>query len=221
MNIRHAYSTWAATYDSDRNLTRDLDERITREALTQVRARSLLELGCGTGKNTPFYSQLADHVVALDFSEGMIAQAKAKLSDASDASVQFAAADLTQTWPCKDQSVDWVVCNLVLEHITDLGFIFGEATRVLVQGGHFYIAELHPFRQYQGKQATFAHEGEQVDVPAFVHHVSDFLNAAEHAGLSLLRLDEWWHADDLHKPPRLITFLFKKAVIEPFITPGR
>jgi len=207
MIIRRAYSTWATTYDSDRNLTRDLDERITREALEQYRYGSILELGCGTGKNTPFYTQLADHVLSLDFSEGMIAQAKAKLSGSS---VQFAVADLTQSWPCKDQSIDLVVCNLVLEHIADLEFIFGQAQRVLAQDGHFYIAELHPFRQYEGKQATFDHEGEQVDIPAFVHYISDFLNAAERAGFTLQRLGEWWHENDQQKPPRLITFLFKK-----------
>jgi malonyl-CoA O-methyltransferase len=208
MIIRKAYSTWAATYDSDRNLTRDLDERITRESLGQYRFRSILELGCGTGKNTPFYTQLADYVLSLDFSEGMIAQAKAKLAGLP---VQFAVADLTQSWPCKDQSIDLVVCNLVLEHIADLEFIFGQARRVLVQGGHFYIAELHPFRQYEGKQATFEYEGDQVDIPAFVHHVSDFLNAAEHAGFAIQRLGEWWHENDQQKPPRLITFLFKKT----------
>ncbi len=210
MSIRKAYTAWATTYDLDRNLTRDLDERVTRESLAQYRCASILELGCGTGKNTRLLTQLADRVVALDFSEGMIAQAKAKLRGVPTPTL-FAVTDLTRPWPCADQRIDWVVGNLVLEHIADLGFIFAQAHRVLAPDGHFFLSELHPFKQYQGKKATFQSEEGQVDIPAFVHHISDFLNAAEYAGFTLKRLGEWWHEDDQQKPPRLITFLFQKA----------
>jgi len=68
--------------------------------------------------------------------------------------VTFAVADLTQPWPCEDQSIDLISCNLVLEHISDLSFIFAEGLRVLRDGGRFFVSELHPFRQYQGTQAT-------------------------------------------------------------------
>ena len=33
MRIEEAYNVWSATYDLDRNLTRDLDEIVTRETL--------------------------------------------------------------------------------------------------------------------------------------------------------------------------------------------
>jgi malonyl-CoA O-methyltransferase len=207
MSVRKAYSEWATTYDQDRNLTRDLDERVMRESLGQRRYTSILELGCGTGKNTRLLIQRADRVVALDFSEGMITRARAKLRADS---VLFAVANLTQTWPCADQSIDLVVCNLVLEHINDLGFIFAQAQRILTPGGHFFVCELHPFRQYQGKKAIFQGEGGQVEIPAFVHHVSDFLNAAEQVGFALKRLGEWWHEDDQQLPPRLISCWFEK-----------
>jgi hypothetical protein len=42
-------------------------------------------------------------------------------------------------------------------------------------------------------------------VPAFVHDVSDFLDAAARAGLGLAQFREWWHADDVKRPPRLVT----------------
>jgi malonyl-CoA O-methyltransferase len=74
----------------------------------------------------------------------------------------------------------------------------------------FLVSELHPFRQYQGVQARFEHNGGTITIPAFVHHVSDFLGAAAGANLSLQRLHEWWHTQDNGKPPRLISFLFRK-----------
>jgi ubiquinone/menaquinone biosynthesis C-methylase UbiE len=207
MNIRESYSRWAATYDTDRNLTRDLDQEVTRQILADRRFGSILEIGCGTGKNTALLARLGDRVQAIDFSEGMIEEARAKVAAAN---VTFSVADITQPWPCADRSVDLVVCNLVLEHIAELDFIFAEASRTLIEGGQFFVCELHPFRQYGGTQANFTHDSEQIAIPAFVHHLSDFLMAAERAGLTLRSLREWWHDEDQGKPPRLVSFLFAK-----------
>jgi malonyl-CoA O-methyltransferase len=205
--IREAYTDWSASYDSDRNLTRDLDEQVTREALAAYRVGTILELGCGTGKNTTLLASLGGRVAAFDFSPGMIARAQAKFPRAN---VLYTLADLTQPWPCARASADLIVGNLVLEHIRDPGAIFGQAARALRGGGRCFISELHPFRQYQGKQAAFSRGEVQTEIPVFVHHISEFLTAAEGAGLALARLGEHWHAEDDGKPPRLVTFLFEK-----------
>ena len=52
MNIQDAYNDWAITYDFDRNLTRDLDQTVTKGTLANRRYHTILEVGCGTGKNT-------------------------------------------------------------------------------------------------------------------------------------------------------------------------
>jgi len=207
MNIQAAYTQWAATYDADRNLTRDLDQIVTRTVLADRCYRSILEIGCGTGKNTPLLASIGDQVHAIDFSEGMLAQARAKVLDAN---VSFAIADLTQRWPAADQSMDLVVCNLVLEHINDLSFIFAEASRTLMNTGHFFVCELHPFKQYLGSKAVFEREQARIELPAFVHHISDFLDAAAAAGFTFVSCKEWWHAEDQNTPPRLVSFMFAK-----------
>ena len=207
MSIQKAYNEWSQTYDTDRNLTRDLDQEVMRETLKDLRFKSILEIGCGTGKNTTFLVQIGAHVHALDFSEGMIEKAREKVKAGS---VRFAVADLTQKWPCDDKSYDLIVCNLVLEHIEDLSFIFSEASRVLAAGGRFFINELHPFRQYDGKKAVFQAGEGVTEIPAFVHHLSDFLNAGSKNGFTLVKLNERWHAEDLNKPPRIVSLLFEK-----------
>ena len=207
MNIQNAYNKWSQTYDTDRNLTRDLDQQVMKETLENLRFDSILETGCGTGKNTSFLVDVGTNVHALDFSEGMIEKAREKVNAEN---VRFSVADLTQKWPCEDQAYDLIVCNLVLEHIEDLSFIFLEASRVLAGGGKFLVNELHPFRQYEGKKAVFQGGEGVTEIPAFVHHISDFLNAASKNGFTLLKLDERWHTEDLNKPPRIISFMFEK-----------
>ena len=206
MRVEEAYNQWSATYDTDENRTRDLDQVVTRQTLEGMRCESILEIGCGTGKNTLLLAEIGERVRALDISEGMLKRAKAKL-DLDN--VIFSVADITRQWPCADESINLVVCNLVLEHIEDLPSIFSETRRCLVDGGRFFICELHPFRQYQGTQARFQKDQSTIEIEAFVHHISDFLAAADKHELKLKKLREWWHADDQGKPPRLASFLFE------------
>lgn len=207
MSIQRAYDQWAATYDLDRNLTRDLDHTVTRETLSNMHFTSILEIGCGTGKNTSFLAHIGEHVHALDFSVGMLDQAKEKV-DADH--VTFTVADLTRPWPYVAGVADLIVCNLVLEHISELTFVFSEAVRCLTAGGHFFVCELHPFRQYQGARATFERDQATTEIQAFVHHLSDFTEAADKNGLVLEKIQEWLHDDDQGKPPRLVSFMFRK-----------
>ena len=207
MKTREAYSDWSATYDQDRNLTRDLDQTVTKNILANLRCKSVLEIGCGTGKNTALLAEIGERVWAFDFSQAMIEKAKKKLRLKN---VTFVVADVIQRWPCKEESVDLISCNLVLEHIQDLSFIFAEALRVLVKGGRFFVCELHPFRQYQGTRANFQRDQEKTEIEAFVHHVSDFTDAAATNGLTLVNMKEWWHKEDQDQPPRLISFMFEK-----------
>ena len=208
MNIQNAYNEWSGMYDSNENLTRDLDQKITHETFLGRHFESILELGCGTGKNTAFLVDIGTNVHALDFSEGMIGKAKEKVRAGN---VRFSMADLTKRWPCDGEAYDLIVCNLVLEHIENLNHIFSEAVRTLQPNGRFFINELHPFKQYGGTKARFERGTGIIEVDVFVHHISEFTNAAETNALKLVRLNEYWHAADENKPPRLVSFIFEKA----------
>jgi predicted TPR repeat methyltransferase len=207
MDIQSAYNEWSGIYDSNLNLTRDLDAQVTRLILTGQRFPSIVELGCGTGKNTEFLATLGDAVLAFDFSEKMLAKAHQKVTASH---VRFEMADITQPWNSPADSVDLITCNLVLEHIKDLDHIFAQAARTLRHGGQVLINELHPFKQYGGTKARFERGVEIVEVDVFIHHISEFIHTAEKNGLKLLKFDEVWHVDDAGKPPRLASFVFGK-----------
>lgn len=209
MTIRDDYSRWADRYDTDPNRTRDLDREATAQLLRDRRFGRVIEAGCGTGKNTGLLAAISTTVLALDFSPGMLAQARANVPAPN---VTFREADLSGRWPAEDGVIDLVSCNLVLEHLEDLAPFFREASRVLRPGGLLLVCELHPARQYGGSQARIDDpSGGSTKIEAFTHHLSDFTAAARSTGLRIERLDEWWHAEDAGKPPRLVSFLFERA----------
>jgi SAM-dependent methyltransferase len=207
MDIQKAYNEWSGTYDEDENRTRDLDREVIRTRLGGLHFDTILEIGCGTGKNTSFLAQIGQSVRAVDFSQGMIARAREKVLAAN---VGFSLMDITRPWEFENNSFDLIVCNLVLEHIQELPPIFSEAGRTLRPGGHFFINELHPFRQYEGTKARFYRSDEKIEVEAFVHHISEFLQAAEENSLSLVHLGEYWHETDQDKPPRILSLYFER-----------
>ena len=163
--VASAYNQWSKTYESVENLTRDLSAAVLRRLPLSLLHGDILEIGCGTGLNSRYLAQHSKSLLALDFSAGMLAEARVNLSGTR---AGFAQREIRQGWPLAAASVDRVVCSLVLEHIEDLDPIFKEAARVLRPGGEFFVCEYHPFCQLMGSQARFTDEasGDLILIPA-------------------------------------------------------
>ncbi len=206
--IRNAYNEWADIYETNKNTTRDLNAETIRRAQLQISGKEILELGCGTGLNTEFLCKEATFVTAVDFSENMLRQARKKVTNDN---VRFIQADITQPWNFRNELFDLVVVNLVLEHIKDPGPVYREAFRVLKNGGEFYVAELHPYKQLQHSQAKYTDKktGKEKLVDAFPHSVTEFVNIGVETGFQLRFLKEHQTGEDTI--PRLLTLLFKKV----------
>jgi len=206
-----AYNRWAATYDSDANLTRDLDAIVLRAAELELDDADVLELGCGTGKNTVWLAQHAESLVAMDFSDGMIALARERVGDASN--VRFVRHDVRAPWPLDEATADVVVGNLVLEHVEDMAPVFAEIARVLRPGGVAFLCELHPERQRRGSRAQFTdmQTGERIFVEAYVHSEQEFEDAGVNAGLTVVRFTSHLEAGaPIEAPARLLAMRFRK-----------
>lgn len=207
MDTRQAYNAWAAQYDSNENKTRDLEAIALRRTLETISFQSCLEIGCGTGKNTEWLIQKAQHITAVDFSEEMLAKAKAKISSNK---VEFKQADIAKPWTFTDQQYDLVSFSLVLEHIENLEHIFSEAIRLLNSDGYVYIGELHPYKQYSGTKARFENGKELQVLECYNHNISDFIQTAKKFSLALMDVNEYFDEDDRTVIPRILTILLKK-----------
>ena len=132
MNIEKAYNIWADQYDTNSNKTRDLDTKSTIKTLNKFDFSKVIELGCGTGKNTTFLLKKADEIIGLYFSQEMLNRAKAKIKDER---VEFRKADLTKSWEIDNDFADLITCSLTLEHIKNLNHIFNQANLKLKKNG--------------------------------------------------------------------------------------
>lgn len=208
MDTREAYNKWAHSYDSVANKTRDLEKNAAIRTLNDADFSRTIEIGCGTGKNTVWIAEKAKEVLAVDFSEEMMRNAQEKVTSSK---VQFKTADITQKW--NFGSATLIICSLVLEHIEDVDFVFGQVSETLEPGGCFYLCELHPYKQLQASRARFEHEGELIQLQYFVHHISEYYAVAIKNGLQCIRLEEWFDDNDKTTTPRLVSFLFKKTSV--------
>ncbi len=207
MDTKEAYNLWSKQYDSNKNKTRDIEAKALKQTLAFCNFNDCLEIGCGTGKNTVWLSERAEHITAVDLSDEMLNRAKEKINSQK---VNFLTADITGEWDFINKKYDLIVFSLVLEHIENLNHIFCQASAFLRPGGLVYIGELHPYKQYLGTKARFeTDEGLQV-LKCYTHNISGFVQSAVNNGFEISIMNEFYDDDDQTITPRLLTILLKR-----------
>lgn len=188
-SVRKGYDRWAVLYDREANPLIAIEEPVVREAFGDVAGLEVLDLGCGTGRHSLWLASAGATVTGVDFSEGMLEEARAKPGAEA---VRFLAHDLQQPLPLAAGSFDLVVSGLVLEHLAALDAFFAEARRVLRPGGRAVVSAMHPAMFLKGVQARFTDpaSGEKVQPGSFAHSIGEFVMAAVRAGFAIEGVDE-------------------------------
>jgi 2-polyprenyl-3-methyl-5-hydroxy-6-metoxy-1,4-benzoquinol methylase len=205
METKDAYNNWAKTYDTDINKTRDLEAKAIRTVLGNINTDRVIEIGCGTGKNTQWLASKCQQLTAVDFSAEMLQLAMEKITEPN---VHFQQADITTPWTF--ENADLITCSLVLEHIENISVVFEQAATHLNGAGLFYICELHPYKQLQGSRARFEQDGNLLHLEYFIHHISDFFETAKLNAFTCDDVQEWFDTEDRSQTPRLVSYLFRK-----------
>ncbi|HEY0894947.1 MAG TPA: class I SAM-dependent methyltransferase [Sphingobacteriaceae bacterium] len=208
MNTEQAYDQWSTQYDGNENKTRDLEGNALKDMLAGRSFRSVLELGCGTGKNTLHLLECGEHITAVDLSEEMLRKAQSKIASPR---VEFIRSDINGNWEFGRDQFDLITISLVLEHIENLQPVFKKVAESLAPGGLVYLGELHPSKQYIGSKARFETENGIQVVQCFTHHTSDFMHAAQENGLEIVALDEYFDDNDRSSVPRILALIFRKT----------
>src|SRR5258708_10456711 len=110
MSVQQSYNSWSATYDAVENKPRDREKLACRQILSDVSFETVIELGCGTGKNTEWLAEKAKQVTAVDLSEAMQAVAKERIKRGN---VEFKQAHVKKPWDFSASKVDLIACSLI------------------------------------------------------------------------------------------------------------
>jgi SAM-dependent methyltransferase len=105
---------------------------------------TVIDLGSGAG-NDCFVARHETgpegKVIGVDFTESMIAKARANAHKLDYNNVEFRLGDIEQM-PVTDEVADVVVSNCVLNLVPDKQQVFSEIYRTLKPGGHFSISDI-------------------------------------------------------------------------------
>jgi demethylmenaquinone methyltransferase / 2-methoxy-6-polyprenyl-1,4-benzoquinol methylase len=137
--VRRMFDRIAPVYDPmNRLMTAGLDRRWRRIAVEQVvrPGDRVLDACCGTGDLAIAARRRGADVIGLDFSERMLARARAK-----DSSVEWVRGDVLAL-PFGDASFDAVTVGFGVRNVDDLGAGLRELRRVLRPGGRLGILEI-------------------------------------------------------------------------------
>lgn len=190
--------TTPQVYDHDGNILQlhdDLAFAATVPSLLSAHPpRRILDLGCGTGRNTIklFHALPADsEIIAVDVSQGMMQKAQERIATArKDTSSTVAwilhdVNDVAAVLPVEE--VDAVVSTLVLEHLC-LDRFFLAVAGVLRKGGWVYLTNMHPEQGAVSRAGFVGSEGgKEVKIQgmSFNHQIEEILEAAGKVGLRL------------------------------------
>jgi SAM-dependent methyltransferase len=137
-DIRFYWSARAATFDLafGHRIPAGPEAAAWAKAIRQAigeTPRHVLELACGTGEVTNLLLALGHQVTALDFSDAMLARARAKHADKGNR-VRFHLADAEATY-LPEGGFDAIVCRHLVWTLTDPQAAFREWHRLLKPGG--------------------------------------------------------------------------------------
>lgn len=132
----------APAYDQRFSPVRNATEIPSTLANLDLSHKSVLELGCGTGRLTTLLQGEANHVVAVDFSRESLRILSRKLVPATNVGLVFA--DATQL-QLPEECFDLVLSSQLLEHVSpeDRQKIFAQVWRSLKPNGSFVFSVYH------------------------------------------------------------------------------
>ena len=143
----------AAAYDRTNSVLSLGNDRFWRvatlKAVAPKRGERILDLAAGTGTSSLAFVPSGAHVVAADFSRGMIAEGRRRHGNVPN--LEFVQADATDL-PFQDGEFDAVTMSFGLRNVNDPRRALRELRRVTKPGGRIVVCEFShpPSRAFNG-----------------------------------------------------------------------
>lgn len=135
-----AFAAWAPVYERQENPLLMLEERYLSRLLPDTSGKSVIDLGCGTGRWLRYFARTG--VASLCGIDGSAAMLEATAAS-QPANAQLVLADLPRI-PMESDSMDLAIASFVLSYVKRLEDCASELARVIRVGGDLFISDMHP-----------------------------------------------------------------------------
>jgi ubiquinone/menaquinone biosynthesis C-methylase UbiE len=170
LTVEQAYALWAETYDTDANPLLALEERYLQPMLPSLADKTVLDLGCGTGRLLERFPSTTGWYLGIDISAAMLQRAATKLRVHG----HFLRADCLRL-PLHSRSVSVVICSFLLGYV-NVRDLAAEIARVSKDDTDLYLSEFHPDSDRLGWKRSFRFRGHLIELPTapcVLHEVED------------------------------------------------
>jgi SAM-dependent methyltransferase len=178
------YALWSRTYDG--MLTDAVDGSILTQFLNELELPqpvSVLDFGCGTGRNVQWLRShgYAVKATGVDISAHMkaIAERKALYDEL-----------LSPEELPEDRQFDLCLCILVSCHVGDLDWLYSYVGRRLRPQGRFFLIDMHPHLFHLGKGTYVPVDDRKIYIENHIHQISDYVRYGRQRGFRLNDMTE-------------------------------
>jgi len=187
--VADGYREWSETYDAAMGPELDLAlaAALSEDDLAWPEIRAACDLACGTGRIGAWLKARGVATVdGADVTPEMLRRAEEK-----GVYRKLACADMTAT-PFPGGAYDLITSVLAVEHVSDLGAFYREASRLAKPvDARFIVVGYHPHFLLRGIPTHFRNaSGENVAIENHVHLFRDHFRAARAHGWAPATLDE-------------------------------
>jgi len=183
LSPREAYRRWAPSYGSETAVTH-LDELLVCRLTPPLAGRTLLDVGCGTGRRLRCVE--AVEAIGIEPCAEMLAAGSAE--GPWPCHVRLLLGDVRALPIAVEFDVLWA--RQVLGHVAELRRAYAELARVTAPGGRLIVTDFHPRAVEVGHRRTFRDEEGVHAIEHHPHPLGAHQAAAAAAGLALTEVRE-------------------------------
>jgi ubiquinone/menaquinone biosynthesis C-methylase UbiE len=185
VTVRQAYELWAETYDSVPNPLLSLEERYLWPMLPSLDAKTILDLGCGTGRLLPrLVASPTGLYLGCDLSSAMLRRAAKKLRVPG----HLLQADCLEL-PLRSETADVVICSFLLGYVSTRE-LAAEMARVSKYTADLYLSEFHPDSRSLGWKRSFRSGDRVIELPTNRYSPQDVEGIFSLQGFDLVQMTE-------------------------------